>query len=78
MRRDDNIVEVGLGQKRYEEGVGVGHAALVDQVLVCDEAISPVHGPLPALPTALNKKQDGWADLHAPAHKRLRGRQMAP
>lgn len=75
MRSDDNVVEVGLGEQRCEEGVGVRHAALADQVLVCDEAIAPVHGSLPALPTALNQEQGGRADLHAAAHKGLEGRQ---
>lgn len=71
MRSDDNVVEVGLGQKRCEEGVGVRHAALADQALVCDKAVAPIHGPLPGLSTALNQEQGGWADLYAAACKRL-------
>ncbi len=67
MGGDDDIVEVGLGEQGGEERVGVGHAALVDQVLVCDEAVSPVHGPLPALPAALYQEQGSWADLRKAA-----------
>lgn len=63
VRGDDDIVEVGFRQQGKEKRVWVRHAALVNQLPVCDEPVAPIHGPLPALPAALDQEQCGWTDL---------------
>jgi hypothetical protein len=42
VRRDDDLADVGLGQELTEEGVGVRQTAVLDDVLVGDEAVAPV------------------------------------
>lgn len=63
VRGDDDVVDVGLGDERQEERVGVGHPCCSDLGPLCDEAVAPAHGPAPALAGALDEEQGGGADL---------------
>ena len=64
MRGDDDIGQVGFAEQRLEEGVGVADACLGNDAWIRDEPVPPAHGH-PQLPTALDKKQCGGADLHS-------------
>ena len=59
---DDDVVLVGLGLEGVEEGLGVGQAKLLDQVGVCDKAISPAHC-ISQLAHTLNEEEGGGRDL---------------
>lgn len=66
MRGDDNVVEVGPGDKGGEEGVWIAEGFYADGRGVGDVTIPPVHGAA-QLAAALYEKQRCWAHLHAEA-----------